>query len=125
MEKKSVVVKEWCAVVDALGQGKQTILMRKYPPTYMKFFLYPTYGFAIRKNYLSQYFQPQHHDFIRKSIEIKEKGKTRIQFYAEMRARMRVVLYEVWQNLSKAEEILDKALNRNQSVFEFERVLAN
>ena len=36
---------------------------------------------------------------------------------------VRVVLDETWQNPSKTQEILAEALNRNQSVFEFERML--
>ena len=36
---------------------------------------------------------------------------------------LRVVLDEIWQNPSKAQEVLDEALDRNQKIFEFERVL--
>ena len=84
MEKLTRALKEWSAVVDALGQGIQTVLSRKYPPTYNKFLLYPTYGFSRRKNYLNLYFQPQYHEFVKKSVESKEKGKTEIRYYVEV-----------------------------------------
>ena len=38
---------------------------------------------------------------------------------------VRFVLDEVWQNPSRAEDILHEALDRNQQVFEFEKVLAH
>jgi hypothetical protein len=82
MEESSRVLKEWSPVVDALGKGIQSILIRKYPPAYNEFLLYPTYGFSIRKRYSSLYFQPQYHDFVKQSVESKKKEKTTIQFYA-------------------------------------------
>lgn len=36
---------------------------------------------------------------------------------------VRTVLNEIWQNASKVHVILDESLNRNQSVFDFEKVL--
>ena len=38
---------------------------------------------------------------------------------------VRAVLDEIWLKPSKAEEILDEAMERNQNVFVFEKVLAN
>ena len=38
---------------------------------------------------------------------------------------VRVVLDEIWQSPSKAQEILEEAVDRNQNVFEFEKFLAN
>jgi hypothetical protein len=38
---------------------------------------------------------------------------------------VRFVLGEIWQNASKAQEILDEALNINQQVFEFEKILTS
>jgi restriction system protein len=37
-------VKEWAAVIEALGQGKQTLLIRTSPPPVNEFMLYPTLG---------------------------------------------------------------------------------
>ena len=82
MKRRVCALKEWCAVVDALGNGMQTIMIRKYLPAHNEFFLYPTYGFSKRRNYLDLYFQEQHHDFVRQSVEAKEKGRTEIRYYA-------------------------------------------
>jgi hypothetical protein len=83
-EKLTHALKEWSAVVDALGNGIQAVLLRKYPPTHQKFFLYPTYMFSIHKNYLSSYFQPNYHDFVKNSVKLKQKGRTVIHYYAEV-----------------------------------------
>ena len=90
MENPTRVLKEWSPVVDALGKGIQTILSRKYSPAHNEFFLYPTYGFSIRKSYLSLYFQPQHQDFVKQSVESKKKGKTAIQFYAAVKEVIKI-----------------------------------
>jgi F0F1-type ATP synthase delta subunit len=36
---------------------------------------------------------------------------------------IRAVLDDIWQDPSKAQEVLAKALNRNQDMFEFEKAL--
>jgi len=84
MERRARALKEWCAVVDAMGDGTQIIMMRKYPPAHNEFFLYPTYGFSKRKDYLDLYFQEQHHDLVRRSVESKEKGRTEIRYYGSI-----------------------------------------
>ncbi len=38
---------------------------------------------------------------------------------------VRSILDEIWNQPSKAEEILNEILDRNQSVFEFEKTLDN
>ena len=72
MNQLSKAVKEWSAVVDALGEGHQVVLNRKYLPAYNDFLLYPTYGFSRRKNYLNSYFQPQYHELVKKIIKLLE-----------------------------------------------------
>lgn len=84
MKRLSRALKEWSAVVDALGSGLQTILIRKYPPAHRDFLLYPTYGFSARKIYLDRYYQKHHHDFVKKSVESKKKGKTNLRYYANV-----------------------------------------
>ncbi len=84
------VLKEWSSVVDALGEGIQTMLIRKYPPAHDEFFLYPTYGFSTRKDYLSSYFQKRHHDFARKSAESKDEGVTDIKYYVVLTETIKI-----------------------------------
>jgi len=38
---------------------------------------------------------------------------------------VRAILDEIWQNSSKAKEVLSEALSKNQNVFEFEKALTN
>ena len=35
-------IKEWNATIESVGQGKQTILIRKYNTTLKEFLFYPT-----------------------------------------------------------------------------------
>ncbi len=40
-----LAIKEWAGVINALGQGDQIILIRKYSPDAKQFLLYPTYSY--------------------------------------------------------------------------------
>lgn len=55
--------KEWNAVIEALGQGIQTVLIRKYKTNADKFLLYPTVSYAQKDGYLSL-FQEKYEDFV-------------------------------------------------------------
>jgi len=77
------VLKEWCAVVEALGNGKQAVLLRKYPPARREFFLYPTYEFARRNEYL-QKFQPRYHELAKQAVSSKPQRTTEIKYYASV-----------------------------------------
>jgi hypothetical protein len=101
LEELSHAIKEWCAIVEALGKGLQILLCRKYPSAYDKLVLYPTYGFSNRKDYLSRYFQPEYFEFVEKSVESKKEGKTEIRYYAEVYDVMKVdgIGFESLRNL--------------------------
>ena len=75
-------LKEWNAVVEALGQGKQSILLRSYGTSLNEFLLYPTSSYSNHKDYLDS-FQNQYKTFVKKSaIPKKENNKTEIKYYA-------------------------------------------
>lgn len=77
-------LKEWNAVVEALGQGKQSILIRGYDTTLKEFLLYPTYSYSNNRNYLDS-FQDQYLDFVEKNATPKkENEKTEIKYYAKV-----------------------------------------
>lgn len=40
-------VKEWNAVIEALGNGFHSILIRKYETSHKNFLLYPTFSYAL------------------------------------------------------------------------------
>ncbi len=63
METLNRCLKDWNATVEALGQGKQTILVRKNTTSYDKFFLYPTFSYATKDDYLDS-FQKKYHNFV-------------------------------------------------------------
>ena len=54
MNEITKCLNEWNATIEALGQGKQTILIRKYNTTLNEFLLYPTVSYA-KKLYHGKY----------------------------------------------------------------------
>ena len=55
---------EWNATIEALGQGKQSILIRKYGTNVTDFLLYPTVSYALKDDYLDS-FQEDYKDFVK------------------------------------------------------------
>ena len=48
-------INEWNATIEALGQGKQTILIRKYGTRLNEFLLYPTISYANKDDILNSF----------------------------------------------------------------------
>jgi len=57
---------DWNATVEALGQAKQSILIRKNSTTLKEFLLYPTVSYANRDDYMDS-FKDSMQDFVRKN----------------------------------------------------------
>ena len=55
MKEITKCLNEWNATIEALGQGKQTILIRKYGTTLNEFLLYPTISYANNENILDSF----------------------------------------------------------------------
>ena len=85
--KSNKALKEWATVVKALGEGKQTILIRKgeLKSTYDEFFLYPTFTRQIKDKFKGQF----HSDFDATRTG-RAKGKVMIEFYAQIKEVSRV-----------------------------------
>ena len=84
MEKINKCLKEWNATIEALGQGKQSILIRNYKTNVTKFLLYPTVSYALKDNYLES-FQSKHQDFVEKNALPKKNGdNVLIKYYATL-----------------------------------------
>lgn len=82
MDSSNKCLKEWNATIEALGQGKQTILIRHYGTTFENFLLYPTVSYANKDNYLDG-FQPKYQSFVKEnSLPDKMDDKTAIKYYA-------------------------------------------
>ena len=71
---------EWNATIEALGQGKQTILIRKYGTTLKEFLLYPTVSYALKDDVLNSF---QDQDFAKNNLLPAGKdGTYEIKYYA-------------------------------------------
>lgn len=84
MDKINKCLKEWNATVEALGQGKQTVLIRTYKTTLKEFLLYPTVSYANKDDYLDS-FQKKHQSFVEENaLPKKDKDKVEIKYYATL-----------------------------------------
>jgi hypothetical protein len=84
MTKITKCLNEWNATVEALGQGKQTILIRNYNTTLPNFILYPTVSYALKDNYLES-FQPKYRDFVEENaLPLKENSKFLVKYFAKV-----------------------------------------
>lgn len=75
-------LKEWNATVEALGNGLQTILIRKSFTTIPNFLLYPSVRYSNKNNFIDQ-FNPKYHSFVEENTlpNIKN-NRTEIKYYA-------------------------------------------
>ncbi len=84
METIKKCLNEWNATVEALGHGKQTILIRKYSSTLKEFLLHPTISYTLKDDYL-QSFQTKYRKFVEENALPKKDGKkTEIKYYAKV-----------------------------------------
>lgn len=75
---------EWNATIEALGQAKQTILIRKYNTTLKEFLLYPTKSYTIKNNYLDS-FKEEEKRFVKKySLPNIKNKKVEVKYYAKI-----------------------------------------
>ncbi|MEL7669408.1 DUF1802 family protein [Methanobacterium sp.] len=82
MPKIKKCLNEWNATIEALGQGKQTILIRKYGTNLDKFLLYPTVSYALQKDYFKS-FKEKYQGFVKNNALPKKEGKkTEVKYVA-------------------------------------------
>ncbi len=75
---------EWNATIEALGQGKQSILIRKYGTNVKEFLLYPTVSYALKDKYLNS-FQEDCKDFVKENtFPNKEDSKFKVKYFARV-----------------------------------------
>lgn len=84
MVKTTKCLNEWNAVVEALGEGIQTLLIRKYQTSVGSFILYPTKSYAMKDDFLHA-FKEEYHDFVeeRKFPDMRE-GIPAVKYFAEV-----------------------------------------
>jgi len=84
MEKTNKSLKEWNAIIEALGQGKQSILIRKYPTNVPGFLLFPSVSYVLKKNCLEN-FKVEYQPFVNENaLPNKKEDKTEIKYYAKV-----------------------------------------
>lgn len=82
MAKITKCLNEWNATVEALGQGKQTILIRKYNTSLKEFLLYPTVSYANKDNYLDSFSDKK---FVKENTyPNKENDKFEVKYFAKV-----------------------------------------
>ena len=82
MVKITKCLNDWNATVEALGQGMQSILIRKTATTLKEFLLYPTVSYANKDDYLDS-FKPSMKDFVRENTLPNSEGKSyEVKYYA-------------------------------------------
>lgn len=84
MESTHKCLKEWNATIEALGQGKQTIIIRNYKTNISDFLLYPTVNYALKDDYLDS-FQDKYQKFVESnSLPDKNEDKVLIKYFAKV-----------------------------------------
>lgn len=94
MSEITKCINEWNATIEALGQAKQTILIRKINTTQKEFLLYPTISYVNKDDILDS-FQEEYQDFV----------KDNLLPYGENRT------YEV-KYFAKVDEVIEKPSTR-------------
>ncbi len=102
-------MKEWAAIIDALGQGLQIIMVRKRPPRYQEFLLFPTFTFFQKTlkepHKFDLQFQEQYRLMARKSGKYAmEQAHTdllaSIDYFAKVDQEVEVSNLEAWDALA-------------------------
>ncbi|GAB6056486.1 hypothetical protein JCM15415_18020 [Methanobacterium movens] len=82
MESITKCLNEWNATLEALGQGKQSILIRKYSTNVDKFLLYPTTSYAMKDDFFKS-FKKEYQSFAKENALPKKEGsKSEVKYYA-------------------------------------------
>lgn len=106
MEKTNKSFKEWNAIVEALGQGLQTIIIRKNHTTANGFLLYPTFSYALKDDYLNN-FKDEFRPFVENNtLPKKDNDKIEIKYYAKVQNIVEkspkqissLTKYHIWDN---------------------------
>ena len=80
MSEITKCLNEWNATIEALGQGKQTILIRKYGTTLERFLLYPTISYANKDDVLDSF---QDKEFVKNNLLPSGENKVyEVKYYA-------------------------------------------
>lgn len=79
MKEITKCLNEWNATLEALGQGKQTILIRKYGTTLNEFILFPTITYANKDDVLDSF---QDKEFAKSNLLPEGDDAYEVKYYA-------------------------------------------
>lgn len=79
MSEITKCLNEWNVTLEALGQGKQTILIRKYGTTLNEFLLYPTVSYANKEDILDSF---QDKEFAKNNLLPNGDDAYEVKYYA-------------------------------------------
>lgn len=79
MSETTKCLNEWNTTIEALGQGKQTILIRKYGTTLNEFLLYPTVSYAIKEDILDSF---EDKEFVKSNLLPEGDDGYKVKYYA-------------------------------------------
>ena len=79
MSETTKCLNEWNATLEALGQGKQTILIRKYGTTLNEFLLYPTISYTIHDDVLDSF---EDKEFVKSNLLPDGDDAYKVKYYA-------------------------------------------
>lgn len=84
MSEITKCLNDWNATVEALGQGMQSILIRKTGTTLKEFLLYPTVSYANKEDYLDS-FKSSMQDFVKENTLPNADGRAyEVKYYAKV-----------------------------------------
>ncbi|MGN1362298.1 MAG: DUF1802 family protein [Methanobrevibacter sp.] len=84
MNSTSSCLNEWNAIVEAFGQRKEVILIRRYKTKKDGFLLYPTVNYAHQKNFI-EVFKDNEKDFVYENLYPKKLDeKSEVKYYAKV-----------------------------------------
>jgi len=121
MEKITKCLNEWNAIIEALGSGKQSILIRKSGTTLPGFLLYPTITYTNNENFLDG-FKPDFKKFAETNALPEQDGNKRnVKYYAEVVEVLEkpysrigsLKKYHIWTN----EHVKSYLANKNAKVW--------
>ena len=79
MSETTKCLNAWNATLEALGQGKQTILIRKYGTTLNEFLLYPTISYTINDDVLDSF---EDKEFVKSNLLPDGDDAYKVTYYA-------------------------------------------
>ena len=100
MEEITKCLNEWNATIEALGCGKQSILIRKYGTTLNKFLLYPTISYTNNEDILNS-FKLEYKNFAKNNLLPKFEDRIfEVKYYAEVDGVIEIPYSEI-ENFDK------------------------